>query len=629
MRRIMRITACVLAVIVAAGGLTTGRLQPTAYAAESGETTFRWLESFRRTISALLRVFRVIFGQKEAPVTYAGLIQDVSTEKARYAPGERVTVRVRLSSYDDGDSLMLRVTHLGKSVFEKRVSVAGNETAVELPLPMTDFTGYAIEAALERGGRIIDKFSGAVEVASAWSRYPRYGYLTRYTADAARRVDDTLDRLARHHITGLFYYDVMDRHDQPLAGSVSAPARKWQTLARQDASFDTVRALIDGGHARSMDSFLYNLIYGAYQDYASRGIDPAWGLYRDAHAQQQDYHGELPGGWETQRIYLFNPLDARWQASYLAAMGDALKVFGYDGVQIDSLGNRGDVYASDGKRIDLANAFAPLLNRLHRELGARVIFNPVSGFGADETLKNAALDIVYEEVWPWDCPGYADLYTRAVSLLGKAGNRGIVIAAYMDKEKTAGAFGEAGVRLTDAVLMAAGAAHLELGDTGMLKSEYYPGASLEIGASLEKALRSGSDFFTAYENVLRNSAFVPSARKTSVGLKNINKARAGDVWCAVRERENGDLVMNFINFTGVSNLGWDDPDGTQTAPQTQTNLRVTQRVSYVPRRLWMASPDRTDGPAELPFTAGVDLGGRYITFTLPSLEYMNMVVAEM
>ena len=629
MRKTVRVAAFFLAVVVACGALTGLRALPEATAAESGETTFTWLESFRRTLSALLRVFRAIFGEREESVVNAGLIADVSTAKARYAPGERVSAVVTLNEAKDGDTLILRASRLGRSVYEKRVPVTGAEMRVPLVLPATDFTGYAVEASLERDGRTIDRFAGAVEVASTWSRFPRYGYLTRYTAGELSGVSGTLDRLARHHISGLFFYDVLDRHDRPLAGTPDAPDASWQTLARQNASFATVRALIDGGHARAMDAFLYNLIYGAYQDYASRGIDPAWGLYRDAGALQQDYHGELPGAWATQRIYLFNPLDARWQDHYLEATGDALKAFGYDGVQIDSLGGRGDVYTADGKRVDLANAFSPLLTRLHRELNTRVIFNPVSGFGADETLANAPLDIVYQEVWPWDCPSYAELYERAVSRVEKAGNNGVVIAAYMDKDKPDGAFGEAGVRLTDAVLMAAGAAHLELGDTGMLKSEYYPGASLQIGPSLETALRTGSDFFTAYENVLRDGAFAPSDRRTTIGLRNANKAKADEVWSLVRENPDGDLVMSFINLCGVTSLAWADPEGTQPVPQTQKNVRVTQRVSAVPKRLWTASPDRPESASELPFTAGIDVLGRYITFTLPTLEYMNMVVAQM
>ncbi|MBQ6165198.1 MAG: glycoside hydrolase family 66 protein [Clostridia bacterium] len=563
------------------------------------------------------------------------MIADVYTDKARYLPGEKPLLTVTLLSDRDVQiELTVRATHLAETVCEDsrtvtlRAGQASRQTFA-LKLPETDFTAYAVEISAEEGEETADTAMTAAEVASDWSRYPRYGYLTNYTAQTDAELDATVGRLNRFHITGLFFYDALDRHDQPLAGTVEAPAATWQTLARQTASFDTVKGLIDRGHARGMNSYLYNLLFGAYQDYADRGIDASWGLYKDKDGAQQDYHGELPDAWETQRIYLFDPANKDWQDHYLKVTKDALDAFGYDGLQADSLGSRGTVFDAQGNEVDLAASYAPLLNRLRGELGTRVIFNPVSGYGMPEMLAGTDYDICYEEFWPHDGESYGDLRDNVFRLKSQMGGaeKGVVIAAYMDRDNPNGAFNLPGILLTDAVLMASGAAHLELGDTGMLKSEYYPGGTLAVGDDLNSALQRYYSFFVAYENLLRDNAFTLSRKQTRVGLKRVSfDPKRNSVWCVNRENADGEMLLNFINLKGVTDLRWADADGAQVMPEKQTGLCVKQYVSQKPNRVYLASPDGDAGVMEeIPFLAGTDVGGKYITFVLPELEIWDLV----
>ena len=592
------------------------------------------LQRIAAVFEMLRTVLRGLFGGKTEESEETALIKDLFTDKARYLPGEAPALTVTLASDTDRDiELTVRAAFFTSPVCEgtARLSLKAGEPltqTVKLTLPETDFTAYAVEVYVRDGEETVDAAMTAVEVASDWSRYPRYGYLTNYTAQTDGELDAAIDRLNRFHITGLFFYDVMDRHDQPLAGTVQAPDETWQTLAKQTAVLSTVKGLVDRGHARGMNSYLYNLLFGAYQDYEERGIDPAWGLYKDKNGEQQDYHGELPGAWETQRIYLFDPSNENWQDRYLKVTKDALDVFGYDGIQADSLGNRGALYDAAGNEVDLAEAYVPLLNRLHDELGARVIFNPVSGYGSEQTLNQTDYDIVYEEFWPHDGPGYGDLRDEAYRLREKAADgKGVVIAAYMDRNNTDEAFNPAGVLLTDAVLMASGAAHLELGDTGMLKSEYYPGQSLAVGDDLAAALERYYSFFVAYENILRNASFRPTDRKTRVNGKTVSEAPSQNaVWCLNRENENGDMVLNFINFKGVSDMGWADAEGAQTMPERRTAVRVKQYVSKAPGHVYLASPDINAGiMEEIPFSVGVGFSGLYIAFVMPELHIWNTV----
>lgn len=593
-----------------------------------------FLRQVMTRLSMLCELLRRVFCKDETGAAVeTDVIRDLTVDKSRYLPGERPQVSVTLCAEEDATAeLTVRAIHFAETVFKETIPVelTAGESVTEtftLTLPETDFTGYAVEAYLRQGEQTVDCAMTAAEVASDWSRFPRYGYLTDYTAKSPEALDAVVDRLNRFHITGLFFYDVMDRHDRPLAGTADHPDAVWQTLARQNASFDTVKGLIDRGHARGMNAYLYNLLFGAYQDYEARGVDRSWGLFRDPQAQQQDYHGELPGAWETQRIYLFNPANRSWQDHYLKVTKDVLGAFGYDGLQADSLGGRGALYDADGDEVNLAEAYVPLLNRVHDELGTRVIFNPVSGYGSEEMLSGTDYDIVYEEFWESDGKGYRDLRNEVYRLREKmTDDKGVVLAAYMDRNSTADAFNPAGVLLTDATLMASGAAHLELGDTGMLKSEYYPGSTLTVDETLNAALERYYSFSVAYENLLRNAAFRPTDKQTKINLLTVkDKPRKNAVWCVNRENGNGDLVLNFINFTGLDRLEWMDADGTQSMPEKRTDLHVLQYVKEYPSHVYLASPDGSGIMEELPFAEGRGLKGKYVTFILPELNVWSMI----
>lgn len=191
--------------------------------------------------------------------------------------------------------LKIQVRHLMDTVFETAEQVtitAGKPTTatVELELPEEDFKGYSVEAYLLKDGQKVDWDMTAAEVASDWSRFPRYGYLTKYGNQDDEQIQSTIQRLNKHHITGLFYYDVLDCHEKPLAGTVAEPDSGWHTLSNSYASKDTVSKLIDTGHAYNMNSYLYNLILGAYDGYEKASVKPEWGLYKDKEHNDQDYH---------------------------------------------------------------------------------------------------------------------------------------------------------------------------------------------------------------------------------------------------------------------------------------------------------------------------------------------------
>lgn len=564
------------------------------------------------------------------------IIQDVYTDKARYDVGETVEAYIELKPVSlDGLTLEVLVRHLAEEVFHDTLDVPISEAesvqTVQISMPEVDFRGYSLEIYARQDGRVADYEMSAIEVASDWSRFPRYAYLTRYGTQTEEEIRETLLRLNKHHITGLFYYDVLNRHEKPAAGTVGEPAQGWYTLANSYASYETVSKLIDSGHEYHMNSYMYNLIFGAYADYEESGVKAQWGLYRDAGHEEQDYHGDFVDSWATKRLYLFNPANEEWQDYYLDVTREALAIFPYDGLQMDSLGGRGVLYDYDGTAVDLKSTYSLLLNRLTEELGTRTIFNPVSGYGMMEVLTDTDYDIIYEEVWPWETATYGALKGEVDYLRGRMRDeKGIVLAAYMDYQKNDGAFNTPGILLTDAVLMSSGAAHLEIGDTGMLKSEYYPGNSLRINDSLEAALRNYYSFSVAYENYLRDASWKDVILRTYIDDKPAAMdAKADAVWAFTKVNDGGEQVIHFINLKGVESLEWVDNHGDQKEPEAQRDLTVLQHVAITPEHIYLASPDQKEGIlSELDYELGEDSEGTYVKFTMPELDYWNMVIIK-
>lgn len=561
-----------------------------------------------------------------------GYLKDLYTDKSRYSPGEAVRVTVELNQgMSQGERiLLLAIRHMDQVVWRQEVSLSGKEPSIQIPveMPEEDFTGYALEAYLWEGDSLKDYAMSAIDVSSDWNRFPRYGYITKLDNRTKEEITETLDRLNRHHINGLFYYDVFDTQEIPLAGTAEQPAGQWKSLAGQTVTRDSLLRTIGAGHERNMGSFFYNLIFGAYDGYQERGISPEWGLYKDRRHMEQDVHDLSGAGWETEKLWLFNPANEDWQNHFIEQHRELLKAYPFDGLQMDSLGNRNAPrYDYYGQELQLDQTYASFLKRLDEELDTRILFNSVGGYGLSPMLNSGCYDMAYMEVWPGDCKDYLSLKTALDQMYASTkGRKGSVIAAYMDYDVMKGEpFNLPGILYTDAILMASGGSHLELGDTGMLSSEYYPGNSLRISAALEKRLRTWYSFMTAYENCLRGPGLTEQAARTFAdGKPTCADAQPGTVFSFTKRRGDTD-ILHLINFEGASTSSWVDSRGVQTAPVIKRQVTVTQSVDRRPETVWMASPDYQKGiMKKLDFT----YEDGTVTFTLPYLEYWDMVVIQ-
>lgn len=572
----------------------------------------------------------------------ATLLTEMRTDRARYTPGMPVVVSVTLS--DAGGlpvrgSLRLTALHLdnalpGPADQSFRLTPGASQTLrFTWQTPRTDFQGYVFQAtALDTSGKTLDRRTTAADVSSDWTRFLRYGYVSEFSPQLASTSQTLVRQLADYHLNALQFYDWQFKHHHPLAGTVAHPAKEWKDLANRPTSRRTILDLIHAAHGFGMAAMNYNLLYGAWSGYGD-GVDYHWGLWRKTDGTDQ-YRLPMPGGWATPALFIFNPGDPGWQHFLIGQEANVFAAYPFDGWQVDQVGDPGTVYNFTGKPVDLWKTFRPFLNAAHASLNKPLVFNNVGGYGLYDTAAHADTAAVYVECWPFAGQAtYNDLKTVIDQATSWSGGKAVVLAAYMDYERSKAAHGREtetfnapGVLLTDAAIFASGGAHIELGDgSQLLGSEYFPNRNLRLSPALRSALRNYYDFLVGYENILRGG-LENSAGTISLNVPSSTNAAPNAVWTFAKHR-SGHHVLHLINLTGENSNAWRDDQGNDPAPTAQTNVAVTYHCGpgKVKSVFW-ASPDARDiAPRPLSFTTGADAGGAFVRFTIPQLDYWDMV----
>lgn len=557
------------------------------------------------------------------------LIAELYPDKSAYRPGEEVKLTLEMDNRTGEDfrgEIEWSIFQIKELETLKPLSVslkAGEAQTFQLSWqsPDTDHTGYLISARISADGIVREQRNTAVDVSSDWSRFPRYGYLCEFGEMSEEDIEKKVEWLSRFHINGVQFYDWQDEHDKPLAGTPEAPEESWEDIAHRPVLRKTVEGYIDFLHGKNMMAANYNLMFGAYEDYEAKGAKRQWGLYQDERHETQDHHPL--NGWESD-LYLMDPANAEWQEYLLDREADVFSAYDFDVFHIDTLGYRGYVYDYDGNEVDLLTGYESFLSAAER-LGKGLLLNPVNGFGAAAAAKSG-VDFLYTELWPSSYPNYSHLKQAADANYDLSENqKACVIAAYMNYEAAGKEFNPHAVKLTDAVLFASGAGHLELGDTGMLSSEYFPNGKMTLSPELERDLRDYYDFFTAYETVLRTPADRIELRGKLEGASCSDDGSPGTVWMFGTENESWKTIQ-LINLLSRGDAQWRDDFAACEAPQEKEAL--TLRLPWQgeePKSVLLASPDMFGGsPVSLDFR----LEGEELVILVPYLEYWDMVLVE-
>lgn len=553
-------------------------------------------------------------GQISLPVYYT-----VTTDKAVYNPGDEVTISI---SPAVTTSLQARYKYLNEIVNE--VAVSG--TSWTWQPPATDFKGYLMELVDVSGDKEKIVATVSIDVSSTWTKFPRYGFVSKFPSLSNQQIEEVVANLNRHRINGIQFYDWHFKHHQPLAGTVENPTAMYHDIINREIYFSTVDRYIDEGHKYNIRSMFYNLVYGALNDAAAAGVKEEWYVYTDNTHSNKDKH-PLSAPFISD-IYLTDPANAEWQA-YLA--NENAKVYAaldFDGFHMDQLGDRGSRYHYNGTSLNLANTFKPFVEAMkNADPDKAIVMNAVNQYG-QQGLAQAPVDFLYTEVWsPNDT--YADLAKIIKDNNAYSNNTmNTVLAAYVnyDLANNVGYFNTPSVLFTDAVIFAFGGSHLELGEH-MLGKEYFPNSNLALKDDLKRKLINYYDFLVAYQNLLRDGGTFNAPSLISADnrvLYNAWPPQIGKVSVVGKEIANQQII-HLLNFTNATTMQWRDNNGSQKEPVAIESVRLRVNVTKPVKKVWYASPDFDNGAShQVEFSTA----GNQISFAVPWLQYWDMIVVE-
>ena len=554
---------------------------------------------------------------EEEPATIAQI--DLKTDKSAYSPGEKV---VFLATQVSGN-ITVKYKYLNTVIAEKSLS----GSSWEWTPPSDDFKGYMVELHQTVDGKEVVIGSVAVDVSSDWTKFPRYGFLSKFGTISDSQINQIVDNLKDYHINGIQYYDWHNKHHFPLKMDGDTPASNWLDIAKRETSFSTVEKYIAASKSKNIASMSYNLLYGAWEDFASDGVSKEWMLFNDANHQNINKHN-LDDHWALSDILVLNPANTLWQDYIFQKTQSIYDHLDFDGWHLDQLGNRGSVYDYYGNQVSTNDTFGPFLRNLKQVFpNKKMVLNAVNQYGQSQVLSEA-VDFAYTEVWEGN-EGFKDLATIIMNNNNLSNHsKNTVLAAYMnyDLANSTGVFNTPGVLLTDAVIFAFGGAHIELGEH-MLGKEYFPNNNLAINNELKKNLKSYYDFLVAYQNILRDGGTFNNPRLISGdGKINLNNWPPVSSNVAVIGKEFSDKqVIHLINFSDANSLTWRDANGEQATPKIRKDFILNFTNNKNISKVWYASPDLNLGSSiELDFSQN----GNNLIFKIPSLQYWGMIVVE-
>ena len=598
------------------------------------------------------------------------LISVVNTDRASYRPGALAAVTVELDNRTGatfGGSVTVTVTSRGNQIATDTQSVPATAAGAgrtlvpfSFVLPSIDLRGYHVHVrAVNEAAATVDTAGSSLEVATDWSRFPRQCFVSNFAPGVNALA--VVQNLNLWKCNALQYYDVNDTHQVPYS---SAPT--WKNLAGADVSAATVRSYLQHARTYGMLSFNYNLIYGVYPQAFTdgSGVKLAWGdfvrdckpgcavsdLFRTPAADG----GTFPGNWEAPYLAILNPANPGWRAYWIEKQRPLLANFAYDGLQLDTLGNPGEQWDAAGNRIDLGAGLVPFTNAAKRALRTRVVLNNVSRWAENDVALRSEGDIYYSELHPEfnDTPFFPSV-NGAVAEVRRFTAKGINFPGYLQTRKsnnpacTSGGgttpcfFNPASVRYADTTFLASGAYHMWLADFDRAISNIFvPGGQLGIDPPLMQAMLDIQSFGVAYENLLRDGVFdvapqgagAASVTASTPAMATGTSGTVGEVWLLPKVKA-GFQILHMLNYSQANTINWEDLDGTQAPPAGfgahTVKMYYTGTVTPGQQRMWLASPDIDRGrAAELAYTLGFDGTGQFVTATVPSLLYWNMVWLE-
>lgn len=370
----------------------------------------------------------------------------VFTDKARYNPNDTATITVELDNKTGiswSGNVFLTVYHLETSVYNTIVSKnldanTTGEVSFTYNVPNDDYTGYLVKAYIDEN----NFKTTAIDCSSDIDRYPRYGYVAEFPAGQSTVVsDEMIEELSEdYHINAFQFYDWMWRHDEMIKRTNGVVDSTWTDLFGRTIDSGTISDLVSAAQNENAAAMAYVMSYAAREGYDLYGVDPSSGLYSDRNHNNQL---NVDFGNESTYLWLFNPADAKWQDYIIGQYEDSIDTLGFDGLQIDQMGQRNNIFDYYGQKVYLEDTFSSLVNEAKDAVGEskEVTFNIVdgtsNGWAVKDVSMNANSDFNFSEIW-WQSNSYNDIKNYIEEVRNNSEGKSLVLAAYMNYRDNTG-----------------------------------------------------------------------------------------------------------------------------------------------------------------------------------------------
>lgn len=589
---------------------------------------------------------------------------------------EKQTARYQLEAQTPfGDPVVIA----DSSVTLEPLTTTEFSTSWNLP---NDNIGYLLTLRVYDNNNVLMSLStNGLDVVDSWTQHPRYGALTNFTQSTQTSkdsIEQDIDTLNKFHINATMYYDAYFRPQNPLPGNT------FNTWIGDEINTDLIRKGIDCNHSRGQNAMLYDMInattgtpsdndtnmtnHTLFGDTITRqdgtkGIASKMGVYRTSKVITGQAAGTFDGKGEQATFnmlgdfndrndvdhkvqYYYNPASRDWQAYIGEILINAIDDYGFDGWQGDTIGNiNGAIYENrdTGQTFNTSGTYDQFVNYQKQRWFASKCFgmNTVNYDGQDAINKSSA-DFNYSEIWQDSYSKYIDL-ANLIEKVNNTSSHPLIMPAYLYQKwyKSGGVpshFLDDAVLLRDAVIFAHGGAPMELADNGyQLPTEYYPDTRKNYKIMMTNALgdpdngklRKMYNFVCAYSNLLYGLKMINNQVAVFNEMQyDISSSNADTNKVYAFAKSNGDVeTINLINMMGVSDSDWqinNANDENSKRIVMQSNLTIKY---YTDKRgkLYHASFDNSGIRQELKYNENSDSNGRYITFTIPTLETWDLI----
>jgi dextranase len=530
-------------------------------------------------------------------------ILDFYPTQGCYLPGEPVTFLIELEAADSV-SVMIQISirHFTEELatLEQTGQLTPGAQTIQMQwTPPTNPAGYSARLKiLSTKESITLTEATAFDVLSSWTDFPRYGFLTDFSASRAD-PELVLRTLTRFHINGLQFYDWQFRHDQLLA-----PTEKYIDPLGREMSLASVRELVKKAHQHGMAAMPYLAIYAASAEFWR--THPEWALYDEA---------GIRIAFGENFLGLMNPSrGSPWSRHLLKEATHTLENIPFDGLHIDQYGDPKQAWDFQGNFVDLPKSFVDFIQVASDQHPNRtILFNAVGNWPID-VLAESAVGFLYIEVWPPDVE-YRHLAEIVLKAMRLSHGKAVVIALYLPSSQPANNL------LVDAVILACGGTRIELGEEARLLSDPYFPKHEQISPEFLSELRKLSDFMVRNGEWLRPYNLSASEQDLwSQGELNPDSIIVDhSIWAVARSYPKATAIQ-MVNFTDLdSHLRWDKA---HAVPSSCENVTVRILSSQRPAQIFWDSPEQTDSPQQLRF----EYSNGFLTFQIPKINFTGLVV---